>query len=545
MRLLTTLMAGVRGGENGTAEICIRGTSTYAALYGDFEGTASLSSAPVALDAYGAAEVYVDAVVDVLVKTSAGAELRPKWTEGDSAPGMEVRSQSFTGQNYVTGESGAGEPTTAQAAFDSIYDSFGATDGKVWYDGSAQDLKDVLALLNQTLFNVKDYGAEGDGVTNDGPAFQAAIDAAAAAGGGTVVVPGGSYELGATTIDLEATVSLIGLGRRPTLFFSGTAVAVAAKTGCGPLENVWLYRSTGNDSSNPLVDAEGAMDVICDCELGYELGSYSATLVRLAGAFTGSITRNHFRVSNAYEYGVYTNSADAFPRIICNRFNNTDGQHNYDNVYVTNAVVAGNVFDNQYTSGATTNKGNVRVTLGTVIGNHFGPCAGHAPTDFWNVKLDSAYGVEAANVFDTYYTNETPAPSQCVRHAISYADDMSRGCALTRGQSFWMYDDASGSDFTMPTRDYAQCEVTKTNGGAQTITLEECLPGCELTVIVHNSSGGVTGSISFNAAEMIYDPMTPFTVNDNTYTIVHMKSIRVNDRVGWHIYDYEGSVAEP
>ena len=545
MRLLTTLMAGVRGGENGTAEIFVRGTSTYAALYGDFEGTTTLSSIPVALDAYGAAEVYVDAVVDVLVKTSAGAELRPKWTEGDSAPGMEVRSQSFTGQNYVTGESGAGEPTTAQAAFDSIYDSFGATDGKVWYDGSAQNLKDVLALLNQTLFNVKDYGAEGDGVTNDGPAFQAAIDAAVAAGGGTVVVPGGSYELGATTIDLEATVSLIGLGRRPTLLFSGTAVAVAAKAVCGSLENVWLYRSAGNSSGNPLIDIEGTMDGVRNCELGYSLGSYSLALIRLSGAFAGDIVRNSLRISNDYEYGIYSTHVYALPRIASNRFSNTDGQHDFDNVYLTNGVVAGNVFFNQNISAATANKGNVRVTLGTVIGNHFGPCAGHAPTDFWNVKLDSAYGVEAANVFDTYYTNETPAPSQCVRHTITDADDMSRGCALTRGQSFWMYDDASGSDFTAPTRDYAQCEVTKTNGGAQTITLEKCLPGCGLTFIVHNSSGGVTGNISFNAAEMVYDPLTPFTVNDNTYTIVHMKSIRVNDVVGWHIYDYEGSIAEP
>ena len=47
--------------------------------------------------------------------------------------------------------------------------------------------------LRSGVFDVRTYGATGDGKTVDSPAINRAVEAAAAAGGGTVRFPGGSY----------------------------------------------------------------------------------------------------------------------------------------------------------------------------------------------------------------------------------------------------------------------------------------------------------------------------------------------------------------
>jgi Glycosyl hydrolase family 26/Pectate lyase superfamily protein/Glycosyl hydrolases family 28 len=65
-------------------------------------------------------------------------------------------------------------------------------------------------------FNVKDYGATGDGITLDTAAISAAVQACARAGGGTVVFPAGKYVSGTfkllshVTLDLESGAVLLG-----------------------------------------------------------------------------------------------------------------------------------------------------------------------------------------------------------------------------------------------------------------------------------------------------------------------------------------------
>jgi hypothetical protein len=72
------------------------------------------------------------------------------------------------------------------------------------------------SMINGAEFNVLDYGAVGNGVTDDSTAVQAAFDAASTAGGGTVFLPSGTY-LCNTPLVLQYGVNLVGESRANTI----------------------------------------------------------------------------------------------------------------------------------------------------------------------------------------------------------------------------------------------------------------------------------------------------------------------------------------
>src|SRR5205807_202052 len=84
-----------------------------------------------------------------------------------------------------------------------------------------------------SAFDVRKYGARGDGKTIDTPAINSAIDAAAATGGGTVLFPAGTYV--SYSIHLKSHV---------TLYLDSGAMILAAAV---PLEGT----SAGYDSPEP------------------------------------------------------------------------------------------------------------------------------------------------------------------------------------------------------------------------------------------------------------------------------------------------------
>ncbi len=224
MQLISTLNSGLAAAANGWAEVYVRGTSTRATVFYDFEASASDSSGDnILLDAYGAVEVYVGQLVDIVAKSPDGTIVR-SWTDGYAAPNIEVISPAFTGSDYVSGSIAVNEPTTLKDALDRWLDSGGAPDWGVEINGVDTPLTEAFGSLTGLVFNVKSpaYGAAGDGVTNDQSAIQAALADAVAAGGGTVFFPKGTY-LVSTAIAWDHRVNMEGVNASLSIITTNSA----------------------------------------------------------------------------------------------------------------------------------------------------------------------------------------------------------------------------------------------------------------------------------------------------------------------------------
>src|SRR5689334_3797154 len=69
---------------------------------------------------------------------------------------------------------------------------------------AAQSRANAANTLGVRTYNIRDFGAKGDGSTLDTAAVQAAIDACHRDQGGTVLVPAGVFVIG--TIELKSNV---------------------------------------------------------------------------------------------------------------------------------------------------------------------------------------------------------------------------------------------------------------------------------------------------------------------------------------------------
>lgn len=304
MHLISALAAGVTGAENGTASIYRRGTATPTTWYEDFEG-AGPKTGDVTLDQHGGAEVYVNELVTVTVRDLDGGAVRT-FTAGVDAPAVEVKSQSFTGTNYETAITGAGEPTTLQKVLDRWFDSSGAVDFQVLVNGNPTNISTFSDLVTENVFNVQDeaYGAVGDGTTDDTSSIQAAISAAQAAGGGTVFFPSGEYAVtsvttaGSVPIELrgdgqdlsvlqvdmsaggELTLSATGsrVSMRDMAVESSTADTASALIVVGPanavdISSCTLGSNSASTSQGKVISIENARVIIDRCSINYTMDS--------------------------------------------------------------------------------------------------------------------------------------------------------------------------------------------------------------------------------------------------------------------------------
>lgn len=89
---------------------------------------------------------------------------------------------------------------------------------------TAKTFTDIESNLSRlpSYYNVRAYGAKGDGSTDDSGAIQAASNAATAAGGGVVYFPEGNYIIKATPVTPTSNVIYRGVGEASVIQQTGT-----------------------------------------------------------------------------------------------------------------------------------------------------------------------------------------------------------------------------------------------------------------------------------------------------------------------------------
>ena len=157
---------------------------------------------------------------------------------------------------------------------------------------------DNVLKLNGLAVNVKEYGAKGDGLTDDAAAINAAIAAVSAAGGGTVFIPKGEYGFVTTQLNPADNVTLLGEGRKSVLKF-----IVNTNTGTGAGSGIAIIRSNGSAPYSPTLTNFYVRSLTFDGSLGYPANSNTSPTqitVRQWGVLLTNIEFNNVAVTDCF-----------------------------------------------------------------------------------------------------------------------------------------------------------------------------------------------------------------------------------------------------
>lgn len=188
---------------SGNAHFYALGTLTPITVYSDKAGASPISQ-PLVLTAGGTGVVYTTGAARMIVKdaldTSTILDVNVNTPRID---GVYVTSAAFNG----------GVETTLKTVMDGWTTAFGGAAGLWQYKQSAGATeRNPGTWMAEVLVSVKDFGAKGDGATDDTSAIQAAIAAIASAGGGTVYLPPGTYLISSALAIAKGGTTILGAG---------------------------------------------------------------------------------------------------------------------------------------------------------------------------------------------------------------------------------------------------------------------------------------------------------------------------------------------
>jgi len=503
MHLIAPLTSGIAGAEDGFVFIRSRGTSSLAACYSDFEGTVlSQPTAGLPLDSLGGYVVYVNELVDVEVVDPEGNPVRA-FTAGDAAPDVEVRSLAFTGIPYDGGASGAGEPTTLQVVLDRALTSFGAPDWEVPIGGVDTTIKDAIQAFSGIFRNVKaaQYGAIGDGATDDTVAIQAALDA----GPGIVWFPEGTYKT-TSKLTVPVAVSLWGAGSSSSNILTYHATADGLEFGSGfsnsyqeirgllvapgqsnsgktvsitnaGTRRVWIVNSIIGDSFNTgstVVVATGNHWLLVDASTVYAGGDTDT--IAISSVQTG--VRVEVRNSRFIAVGV----AGAWSSILINGRNLKATACVFD---TATSILSGSyvcIFLDG-TAGAGPNA--------VLVGNEFLAGTGtNGAIQLSNANDATTRFVEAGNIFGAFTSPWSGLTAQSAGPAIQ---------SVTRQSYTYALADTNTASLNVKADVYGTTFLTRSAAGAQTLTTTVGPPGSFWTLVLYNHSGGALGTVTMGS----------------------------------------------
>ncbi len=172
-------------------------------------------------------------------------------------------------------------------------------------------------LLNDELthaLSVKDYGAIGNGVTDDTHAISATIKAVAVTGKRVVYFPPGDYLFTAPYSIVESNLWIIGSGNTTTLRYAGTTRGLVIGGGA-PVSNVRLsgFNLAGNATSGGAIAGRGGITVDGDTFVvsNVTIEKVNVNNIPVCGIVgTGARALTNFRIENSDvnltgEHGIY------------------------------------------------------------------------------------------------------------------------------------------------------------------------------------------------------------------------------------------------